>query len=79
MPEPKKQTTHSKTRIRKGALIRQMKRAGLTSCTKCHEQILAHRVCPNCGYYKGEMIIDVLEKERKKKEKLTEEKEESNA
>jgi hypothetical protein len=34
---------------------------------------LPHTVCPFCGYYKGEMVVDVLakleEKERKKKER----------
>ena len=35
--------------------------------------ILMHRACPACGYYKGKMAVNVLEKveksERKKREK----------
>ena len=45
----------------------------LTKCPKCGKLILPHLVCPNCGYYKGVEVIDVLKKltkkERKKREK----------
>ena len=26
---------------------------GIVECPQCHEKKLAHRVCKNCGYYKG--------------------------
>jgi large subunit ribosomal protein L32 len=32
-------------------------------CPKCQEPTLSHRVCPNCGVYRGKKIIDVIEKE----------------
>lgn len=45
----------------------------LAHCPKCGKLVLPHTVCPNCGYYKGAEVIDVLKKltkrERKKKEK----------
>ena len=45
----------------------------LVSCPKCGKPVLPHTVCPNCGYYKGAEVIDVLKKltkkERKKREK----------
>jgi len=48
----------------------------LVKCKKCGNFILPHTVCPFCGYYKGEMVVDVLakleEKERKKREKRNE-------
>ena len=35
--------------------------------------ILTHRACPACGYYKGRMVVNVLEKveksEKRKREK----------
>ncbi len=49
----------------------------LNLCPHCKKPKRPHRVCLNCGYYKGEQVIDVLseltKKERKKKEKEIEE------
>jgi uncharacterized Zn finger protein (UPF0148 family) len=57
-----------------------MKKRNLSSCPKCGEPILAHRVCSFCGYYNGREVVDVLakleKKERKKKEKELKEHEE---
>jgi large subunit ribosomal protein L32 len=45
----------------------------LSLCPKCQKEVLPHTVCQNCGYYKGEMVVDVMKKltkkERKQKEK----------
>lgn len=30
----------------------------LTSCSKCGHKILPHRVCKNCGFYKGQKVIE---------------------
>jgi len=50
-----------------------LERPNLVKCQKCGHLILPHIVCPYCGYYKGEEVIDVLKKltkkERKKREK----------
>lgn len=47
--------------------------ASLSACSHCGKALLPHRMCRNCGYYKGRQVIDVLakldKKERKKKEK----------
>ena len=29
---------------------------GLVKCSNCGEMIRPHRVCPNCGFYKGEQV-----------------------
>jgi large subunit ribosomal protein L32 len=31
----------------------------LVACPQCHQVKLPHRVCPNCGYYKGKEIVKV--------------------
>ena len=50
-----------------------LKKARFSKCPKCGEAIVPHRVCHNCGVYKGREVIDVLKKlakkERKNKEK----------
>ena len=30
---------------------------GFVSCPQCHEPKLPHRVCPDCGYYKGKEVV----------------------
>lgn len=34
---------------------------GLAECPQCHKPKLSHRVCPNCGYYKGKEVVSVQE------------------
>lgn len=50
-----------------------LRAASFSLCAHCHKEIRPHTVCPNCGYYAGRQVIDVLakldKKERKKKEK----------
>jgi len=45
----------------------------LTYCPKCGKPVLPHTACPNCGYYKGREVVDVLakleKKERRRREK----------
>lgn len=31
----------------------------LTSCSHCGSAILTHRVCPECGYYRGKQAIEI--------------------
>jgi large subunit ribosomal protein L32 len=31
------------------------------SCPQCHEPVLPHHVCPQCGTYKGRQIIETEE------------------
>ena len=58
-----------KTRMHK-----HIRRVSLNVCPKCRKPILSHTVCKNCGYYKGEEVINVLA-QLTKKEKKTREKE----
>jgi large subunit ribosomal protein L32 len=71
MAVPKKR--HSKSKVGRRRMHIYLKEAKLVKCKKCGNFILPHIVCPFCGYYKEEMVVDVLakleEKERKRREK----------
>lgn len=54
MAVPKRRT--SKTRKRKRRTHKKLKAPNLVECSHCHELKLPHRVCPECGYYKGEKV-----------------------
>lgn len=38
-------------------------------CQNCGEKILPHQVCPFCGYYRREKVVEIEKEEKKKKEK----------
>ena len=44
----------------------------LSPCPKCGKPAKPHTICWNCGYYKGEEVIDVLKKLNKKERKARE-------
>lgn len=47
----------SKTRGRKRRTHWKAKAPQLSTCPQCHQAKLPHRVCPNCGYYRGRPVI----------------------
>lgn len=55
MAVPKKKT--SKSRRDKRRTHQKLTLPGMVECPRCHEPRLPHRVCPNCGYYKGRQVI----------------------
>ncbi len=46
-----------------------LKVARFETCPKCNAKHLMHRVCVNCGNYRGRMVVDVLKKTLKKTQK----------
>lgn len=46
-----------------------LKVARFETCPKCSAKHLMHRVCVNCGNYRGRMVVDVLKKTLKKTQK----------
>jgi large subunit ribosomal protein L32 len=71
MAVPKKHHTKSSRNQRRMHIF--IKAPVVLKCPKCGKPILAHRVCKDCGYYKGRMVVDVFaklnKKEKKRKEK----------
>lgn len=47
----------SKTRKRQRRTHFKLAPSGLVECPHCGAMIRAHRVCPECGYYKGKQIL----------------------
>lgn len=39
-----------------------LKEPRLSTCAKCGAQHLRHRMCPECGTYRGREVVDVAEK-----------------
>jgi len=63
MAVPKRRTSASKRDMRRASAWRnRLKSPNLIECPRCHSLTLPHRVCPECGYYKGRQVIKVKEK-----------------
>ncbi len=59
----------SRSRSRKRRFQKEiLKLPQLVRCKNCNELTLPHRVCINCGFYKGRKYLEV-KKEKKKKSK----------
>ena len=59
MGVPKRKT--SKARRDKRRAHHGLEMPALARCPKCSELRLAHRACPNCGYYKGRLVLELEE------------------
>lgn len=59
MPVPKKKTSRGKRGSRRGH--DSLKAPSLSTCPECGAAVKSHRVCPQCGQFKGEEIITVEE------------------
>jgi large subunit ribosomal protein L32 len=59
MPNPKRR--HSKSRRDKRRAHDALEKKALSQCPNCHQPKNPHRVCPNCGYYKGTQVMEVKE------------------
>ena len=57
MAVPKRKTSKSKRDKRRANW--KAKKPTLSECPQCHQMKLPHHVCPECGYYDGEQIIEV--------------------
>ena len=53
----------SKTRGRKRRTHYKISENTTTTCPKCGEAVRPHRVCKNCGTYKGEQVVETKKKD----------------
>ncbi len=76
MAVPKQHRSKSRQGQRRMHLV--LEPPNLVLCEKCGLAKLPHIVCPECGFWRGRQVIDVLaklnKKERQKIEKRTKEK-----
>ncbi len=59
MANPKRR--HSKSRRGKRRSHDSLTAPNLSICSNCGSQVMPHRVCPNCGHYKGRQVVEVEE------------------
>jgi len=57
MPNPKRR--HSKRRTANRRAHDFLTPTGVSKCPNCDAQKLPHRVCANCGEYKGRAVVAV--------------------
>ena len=57
MAVPRRKISRSKRDHRRGHI--KIKESGLSKCSNCDSLVRPHRVCPECGFYKGVEIIEV--------------------
>ncbi|HIA37258.1 MAG TPA: 50S ribosomal protein L32 [Flavobacteriales bacterium] len=56
MAHPKRKI--SKSRRDKRRTHYKAKVPNLSSCTNCNAPVQYHRVCPECGHYKGKLVVE---------------------
>ncbi|MBO4698638.1 50S ribosomal protein L32 [bacterium] len=57
---PKRKHCSARSKKRRGGHLKSNPMTTI-ACPKCGEPMLPHRICPNCGNYKGKEIISVSE------------------
>ncbi len=56
MAHPKRK--HSKTRRDKRRTHYKATEPTVSTCSNCGSSVLYHRVCPECGYYRGKPAVE---------------------
>jgi len=67
MAVPKKKVSKARRDSRKANF--KASAATLTECKQCHTPIVPHRVCKNCGNYKGAKRLETKTDKKKEKKK----------
>ena len=64
MGVPKARNPKKNVRNRRAQWRARFRAAAVTECPHCHEPMLPHHVCPNCGYYRGMEIVKPKEEKK---------------
>ena len=57
MAVPKRRTSSSKKRMRRSHHA--ITATALIRCSNCNSAVKPHRVCGNCGYYRGRNVLNL--------------------
>lgn len=60
---------HSQGRVNRKRVQYQQKPKTIGACSDCGSPKTPHRVCSNCGKYKGKEVVDTMKKATKKAKK----------
>ena len=60
MGNPARKTYRAKRDSRRAQTFK-LSLPGIVECPQCHEMKMAHRVCKNCGFYKGKEFVTSTE------------------
>lgn len=63
---------HTKSKRNKRRMHIFINPPSLTKCSKCGKFVMPHTICWNCGFYKGQEVINILAKLEKKEKKQRE-------
>ena len=55
MAQPKRRWSKARTGLKRSTW--KIEKENLATCSHCHEPMMQHRACPNCGYYDGKEVI----------------------
>ncbi|MGB4654178.1 MAG: 50S ribosomal protein L32 [Bacteroidales bacterium] len=59
MAHPKRRNSKARTAKRRAHDF--LKEPKLALCSNCQSPVLYHRVCKECGYYRGKQVIEAKE------------------
>ncbi len=62
MAVPKQRQNSSRTRRRRNHNIKKVRPVETVACASCGEQKMAHRVCDQCGVYRGTQYKEIVQK-----------------
>jgi len=57
---------HSKARRDKSRTHWKLTMPHMAKCPQCAQPVISHRVCPQCGYYRGRQVVVVAAKDKDK-------------
>ena len=64
MANPKKKHTRMRRGMRRSANWR-IEGVHLSKCSNCGGSMLSHQICPDCGFYNGELVLPKKAKKQK--------------